>query len=1143
MPATTLGNAMSDSSALSKSCPQCSGELPAQATEGLCPRCLMTEALQSTGPKSSSVTKASTGPWQPPAAEELQKLLPQYEITMLLGRGGMGAVYRGRQISLDRPVAIKIISNVLDEADASYGERFKNEARAMAKLNHPGIVAVHDYGETSNGILYIVMEYIEGTDVARMIAKQKRLHTEHAMAITAHVCDALAYAHERGIIHRDIKPANIMVSNDGVVKVADFGLAKMTQSGESGLTQSGMAMGTLHYMAPESLMLGSAADHRADIYAVGVMLYQMLTGKVPHGMFELPSMQIPGLDPRYDAIIAQAMREDRDIRYQSVRELRQGLDNILTQPVTRVDPQATQAPAAMPSEMRQQRTAGQPYRPPQSQVVMHLPPKKRSPLPWVAVIVVVIGLAAWLVMGKSKTGPDAAVQEPPVSADAGSSINTTVTSASISGSSTPHHFSATKDQPFINTLGMKFVRVPGTEVLFGIHEVRYKDYAAYALENPGMDGPWKNQTVDGFKITERHEDHPVVKVSWQDAQKFCAWLSKKEGKSYRLPTDEEWSVAIGLGRKEKHANDMMPEMLNGKETTEFPWGGDFPPKTQDKAGNYSDASRKAKAPRGDGQYLEDYDDGFPTTAPVMSFKPNQFGLYDMGGNVWEWCEDWFDNTQKEQVLRGTSFYDGGNHSSLLSSYRVPGNRFNDCGFRCVLVLSPNSAPSSSTAESKPIQPNLAKSDSATSTPQTAKPAVAAPPATPPTLPAELAALDAQFIKLQAERVNGPYEADVAKLRSGYLGGVGKKILEEKADGHLDGILALESEQALINAKQPVPDTDDEKTPASLKALRVIYRDAFAKLIAIRVANLKALTTPLDARLAALETEFTKKDRVADAKTVRAYREALKKGNVEVHFGTSQQLVSAAASPSALTPPQNRPKSSTALAPATTRDLENGYTNRYFRANHGFGGGLTEMVDLREMEGFDQLRTIDDVAKFAAKVPAVVGFTAHPFFEKGDRYAKAVLWFTHRSRISQSWPLHLFDEMEAKKGPEEAATPAALLAAEVRINAKLPEAQKLIDAAGTRGVKVSTANGNYEQQKTLALAVLRLGGFFEHFGEFGKPNCVSCRSVVAGGNPFNCGLGIKKVEHWNCCGAEAGALRCRYWELIKAQDDVGTQVGQ
>lgn len=135
-----------------------------------------------------------------------------------------------------------------------------------------------------------------------MIARQGKMHTSHAMSVAAHVCDALAYAHERGIVHRDIKPANIMVSQDSVVKVADFGLAKMTVAGEIGLTQSGMRLGTPHYMAPEALTLGATVDHRADIYAVGVMLHQMLTGKLPHGIFGPPPRQVAGLDPRCDVM-------------------------------------------------------------------------------------------------------------------------------------------------------------------------------------------------------------------------------------------------------------------------------------------------------------------------------------------------------------------------------------------------------------------------------------------------------------------------------------------------------------------------------------------------------------------------------------------------------------------------------------------------------------------------------------------------------------------------------------------------------------------------------------------------------------------------------------------------------------------------
>ncbi len=356
--------------------------------------------LPSPAPGKPASSPSSAKKWQPPAPEELQGVLSQYRITRLLGRGGMGAVYEGVQINLERPVAIKILPPDLGELDddAQYAARFKNEARAMARLSHPGIVGVFDFGETPNGLLYIVMEFIEGTDVQKMVSQQGRLHTEHALAITAHVCDALHYAHEQGIIHRDIKPANIMVGYDGVVKVADFGLAKMDRAGESGLTRSGMAMGTLHYMAPEALMLGSSVDQRADLYAVGVMLYFMLTGKLPQGLFELPSLQIPGLDPRFDGIIAKALRDDRDIRHQSAAELRHDLDSILTQPVVQVTADDDQAPAAVPTEARPQQPAGHYFRPPPARVEVRVE-KRGSPLLWV-VLAVMSGLMAWLWLEK-----------------------------------------------------------------------------------------------------------------------------------------------------------------------------------------------------------------------------------------------------------------------------------------------------------------------------------------------------------------------------------------------------------------------------------------------------------------------------------------------------------------------------------------------------------------------------------------------------------------------------------------------------------------------------------------------------------------------------------------------------------------------
>ena len=148
-------------------------------------------------------------------------MLPQYDQWEMIGCGGMGAVYKARQTSLDRLVAIKVLPPQVAEDEAEYIERFKNEARTMAKMNHPAIVAVYDFGETRDELLYIVMEYIDGTDVAKMIQSQGKLPVDHALAITAHVCDALAYAHEHGVVHRDIKPANILINMEGAIKVAD----------------------------------------------------------------------------------------------------------------------------------------------------------------------------------------------------------------------------------------------------------------------------------------------------------------------------------------------------------------------------------------------------------------------------------------------------------------------------------------------------------------------------------------------------------------------------------------------------------------------------------------------------------------------------------------------------------------------------------------------------------------------------------------------------------------------------------------------------------------------------------------------------------------------------------------------------------
>jgi hypothetical protein len=242
--------------------------------------------------------------------------------------------------------------------------------------------------------------------------------------------------------------------------------------------------------------------------------------------------------------------------------------------------------------------------------------------------------------------------------------------------------SATKERPFINSLGMKFVPVPGTNVLFCIHTTRMKDYAAYAAQAPEIDDDWKTQKCDGILISQG-DDYPVVGMSWYDAHGFCAWLSRAEGRTYRLPTDHEWSVAVGIGHLE--GENASPESKNMMIDKVYPWGTVWPPPPG--SGNYADTSYEEKFPKK--KFIYGYTDGYPTTSPVMSFAPNKLGLYDMGGNVMQWCDDWYSPAIKQRVLRGRS-WDDARPDLLLSSHRhhhSPNFRWYNHGFRVVVVSS------------------------------------------------------------------------------------------------------------------------------------------------------------------------------------------------------------------------------------------------------------------------------------------------------------------------------------------------------------------------------------------------------------------------------------------------------------------------
>ncbi len=313
-------------------CPECGTPLKTAALGELCPACLLKQ-----GAAGDTVTMPPAAGFQPPTPSELAPLFPQFEILELIGKGGMGAVYKARQTQLDRIVALKILPPGIGYA-ASFAERFAREAKALARLNHPSIVTVHDFGRAGD-LFYFSMEFVDGVTL-RQLLSSGRVSPREALAIVPQICDALQFAHDHGIVHRDIKPENILMDRRGRVKVADFGLAKLigaeaesssdnvSSSHNSSLTDAGKVMGTPNYMAPEQISSPQEVDHRADIYALGVVFYQMLTGELPGKKIEAPSHKVQ-IDVRLDEVVLRALEKNPVLRYEQASELKTHIETII----------------------------------------------------------------------------------------------------------------------------------------------------------------------------------------------------------------------------------------------------------------------------------------------------------------------------------------------------------------------------------------------------------------------------------------------------------------------------------------------------------------------------------------------------------------------------------------------------------------------------------------------------------------------------------------------------------------------------------------------------------------------------------------------------------------------------------------------
>jgi serine/threonine protein kinase len=333
-----------------KICLICGKPAVPDAPQGLCPECLMKSGFDTQAPAEPGGGKS---PFVPPSVEHMARLFPQLEILELLGQGGMGAVYKARQPALDRFVALKILPPRTAK-DPGFAERFNREARALARLNHPNIVAVYEFGQAVD-IPYFLMEYVEGSTL-RQVVRSGKLSPQDTLHVVMQICEALQFAHGEGVVHRDIKPENILLDQKGRVKIADFGIAKVLDQPAQDIALTGArdVMGTAPYMAPEQLEDPHHVDHRADIFSLGVVFYELLTGELPMGKFQAPSQKVQ-VDVRLDEVVLHTLEKEPERRYQHASEVKTDVETIATTLATSVPPLLEAPP---PAGVAPPRTAG-----------------------------------------------------------------------------------------------------------------------------------------------------------------------------------------------------------------------------------------------------------------------------------------------------------------------------------------------------------------------------------------------------------------------------------------------------------------------------------------------------------------------------------------------------------------------------------------------------------------------------------------------------------------------------------------------------------------------------------------------------------------------------------------------------------------
>jgi formylglycine-generating enzyme required for sulfatase activity/predicted Ser/Thr protein kinase len=511
---------------------------------------------------------------------DLPEQFGRYRIVKKLGAGGMGTVYLAHDTALGRPVALKVPRFDTDD-DAATRRRFLREARAAATIDHPNICPVHDVGEI-DGRLYLTMAYVEGQPLTNFVDPAAPMPAVAAADLVRRLALALALAHARGVIHRDLKPSNIVVKADGEPVILDFGLARMATAEQSRLTEKGAVMGTPSYMAPEQARgENDAIGPHTDVYALGVILYELLTGQPPfRGAWALVIMQIlterpeqpsqlrSDLDPGLEAVCLKAMAKEVANRYATMNQLADALADWLGEAAARptvAANAAADAPPTKPAPRRFSRKVG-------SWATIFL----------LALAILLVGAHVFLGRGNR---PSATTRAP-------------LAEDNKSG------------EEFTNDLGMRFAWIPPGQFLMGSDKYSYEKPVRrvtitrgfYMGVYPVTQAQWKAVMGDN-PSNFSGDDRPVETVSWDDCRKFCERLRQRDGRRYGLPTEAEWEYACRAGTD-----------------------------TEYYTGDGEDALKRA------GWYDANSDQ---RTHPVGKLAGNAWGLFDMHGNVWQWCQDWY----------------------------------------------------------------------------------------------------------------------------------------------------------------------------------------------------------------------------------------------------------------------------------------------------------------------------------------------------------------------------------------------------------------------------------------------------------------------------------------------------------------------